>query len=326
MQFISIKLTQVATIMIILCHLCQFYGNELHCWFDVGVQIFLCMSGYLFGKKVSPEIDGFDFYKKRFVKILVDYYVTILLAMVLELLFVPSSVSAKGMMGAILLYRQMEGGGHLWYIPYILLCYLLTPFLVRFFSRFQKESSLFFSIVIALLVSNYVDYAFFNYFNPAWINCYLIGLFLGFCEEKGRLQLFRLMERLLFLGCLILNPLQIYLQYRLHRDMNGGFLFYLIKTNAHMLLGCTLFLGMQWVFHFWKMDRMHRVLDLVDQYSYDIYLTHHFLIIGPLSLMEVTDSPVVNILLVLLLTGIFSVVVHGMAVWLKKGFHKFQFG
>lgn len=41
----------IATIFIITCHIMQYLSIELAWWFNVGVQIFLCMSGYLYGKK-----------------------------------------------------------------------------------------------------------------------------------------------------------------------------------------------------------------------------------------------------------------------------------
>lgn len=41
----------IAMVMIVLCHFFQFYNNELAWWFNVGVQIFLIISGFLYGMK-----------------------------------------------------------------------------------------------------------------------------------------------------------------------------------------------------------------------------------------------------------------------------------
>ena len=46
-------------------------------WFNVGVQMFLFISGFLYGKK--DKIEAVGFYKKSFPKLLVDYYVFIVL-------------------------------------------------------------------------------------------------------------------------------------------------------------------------------------------------------------------------------------------------------
>ena len=56
----------LAFMSIILCHIFQYFGIELAWWFNVGVQIFLCMSGFLYGKK---KIEGvLSFYKKTAYK------------------------------------------------------------------------------------------------------------------------------------------------------------------------------------------------------------------------------------------------------------------
>ena len=62
---------------IILCHILQYFDNELAWWFNVGVQVFLFMSGFLYGKRATPS-DDLKFIKKQFRKILIDYYVVVL--------------------------------------------------------------------------------------------------------------------------------------------------------------------------------------------------------------------------------------------------------
>lgn len=69
----------IAMICIISCHIMQrdgfstyIYGARIEWawWFNVGVQMFLFISGYLYGQK--DKIDTVSFYKKAFPKILVD--------------------------------------------------------------------------------------------------------------------------------------------------------------------------------------------------------------------------------------------------------------
>lgn len=50
----SISLIRLcAFCMIFTCHILQYWGQELAWWFNIGVQIFLCISGYLYGGKKS---------------------------------------------------------------------------------------------------------------------------------------------------------------------------------------------------------------------------------------------------------------------------------
>lgn len=67
----------IALCMIIVCHITQYYDLEICNWFNVGVQIFLCISGFLFSNK---EIDNIPkFLNKRFLKVLIPYYIVFIL-------------------------------------------------------------------------------------------------------------------------------------------------------------------------------------------------------------------------------------------------------
>ena len=69
----------MSMVAIITCHFMQYLDIELAWWFNVGVQVFLCISGYLYSdREISDPI---EFYKKTIQKILVDYYVVIIVAL-----------------------------------------------------------------------------------------------------------------------------------------------------------------------------------------------------------------------------------------------------
>ncbi|WP_303926136.1 acyltransferase family protein [Subdoligranulum variabile] len=65
----------LAMISIITCHALQYYNNPLATWANVGVQIFLFMSGYLYGQRDIVEI--VPFYKRTFLKILSSYWIAV---------------------------------------------------------------------------------------------------------------------------------------------------------------------------------------------------------------------------------------------------------
>lgn len=56
----------IAMEMIIICHIMQYYDFVLAWWFNVGVQIFLCISGFLYGQKAIENIARF--YNQRIKK------------------------------------------------------------------------------------------------------------------------------------------------------------------------------------------------------------------------------------------------------------------
>ncbi|WP_368335686.1 acyltransferase family protein [Phocaeicola dorei] len=81
----------VAMLLIISCHICQYYGNELAWWLNVGVQIFFVLSGFLYGNKRIDE--PIEWIRKQFVKILPTYYLFIFITVILYLIFSPETLS-----------------------------------------------------------------------------------------------------------------------------------------------------------------------------------------------------------------------------------------
>ena len=141
----------IATVFIVSCHFMQFFDMELAWWFNVGVQIFLCLSGYLYGKRGVID-DEFAFYKKNAVKILVDYYIVVLPVILIYAMFFAENLSLSIVAKALITYGTLPGGEHLWYIPLCLFCYLLTPFLSRLFERSKYKHSVKCFVLMCLAV------------------------------------------------------------------------------------------------------------------------------------------------------------------------------
>lgn len=114
---------------IVLCHLLQFYGNALAWWFNVGVQIFLIISGFLYGRK--EEIKAVSFIAKEFKKILLNYYVYLIVLLPFYVLVFHNPFSIKAFLKLLLGVGDVPGLGHLWFVSTILFCYLITPALSK---------------------------------------------------------------------------------------------------------------------------------------------------------------------------------------------------
>lgn len=126
----------LAMLSIVLCHFLQACGNEGAWWFNVGVQIFLCMSGFLYGKKYI--LDSKKYIIKSFGRILPMYY-TYLCIVLLPLLNRPdANYSYKTVIELFFIIGVGQGLNHLWFIRHILLCYLITPLLQKFYTRNEK--------------------------------------------------------------------------------------------------------------------------------------------------------------------------------------------
>lgn len=79
-----------AMMFIVLCHFFQYYDVELAWWFNVGVQMFFCISGFLYaGKKIDSAI---DFITGNLRKILIPYFVFLIPTIAIYFAFARDSI------------------------------------------------------------------------------------------------------------------------------------------------------------------------------------------------------------------------------------------
>ncbi len=307
----------ISLIMIITCHIMLALNHELAWWFNVGVQIFLCISGYLYGSRDIGETA--EFLVKRIKRLLVPYYPVFLITALLHYIFFRDIFDFHRFIGGLFAADQLVGGDHLWFVPTILLCYILTVILQPLQKRYVKgRASLCLFMVVMVVVTSVVIHFFLNYFNPAWISCYVIGYVLGINKVHSYIS-----ERylLLVIGILAVvnNSIQIYCTYYAQTSFFG---FQVWADYNHVLLGVFLFLLLHTAFSGLKHERAAQLLHWTDSYSYEIYLVHQFLILGPLSLMQITPYRVINIVIIcigsVLLAYILKFVEKIMLIWDNK--------
>lgn len=299
----SISMTRIiATVMIVSCHMMQYQGLFLAWVLNVGVQIFLCMSGYLYGYKNFIAEPG-EFYSKQFKRILIDYYVVFIPIGLVHLL-VLGDVSVMNFITGLLTFTTIDGGGHLWYIPYALFCYLLTPMYFSLFERLWERNRVMGGVVVIMLFWFVMSKTFLDYFNSAWINCYLIGFLLGFCKKKQNKKLINKIEIIIVLLAIIIKTMQLYISFFSEIEMDGILyvLFQQVCDFGHVAVGCSIFIICTKVFT--KLfssgypNSVRNVCDKADKLTYDVYLIHNFIIQGSFSLMGLTSCLVVNIVII----------------------------
>jgi len=268
----------LACIMIVSCHILQYYGNEIAWWLNVGVQIFLLISAFLYGQK---EISNpFLFYKKNFIKILADYYLFLLFVIPIYLYFTDISITTKIWFKLIFGLKALPGIGHLWYISTILFCYLLIPFL--FYLIKQKYKYIYF--VFLLLIIQALCSLHLIPFTGAWINCFIIGyLFGNLYKNFGKSILIKLLNFFLPIA-LIFNITKIYLKYFININNKTISLFY---QYAHVFLAMALFFILLMLFQKLNFNSFQKkLLNFTDKITYDVYITHSIFILGPFSLLR----------------------------------------
>lgn len=279
---------------IVLCHILSYYGNDLSNWFNVGTQVFLCISGYLYGQKDIKDCKSF--YLRRFVKILIPFYIVLIPALILNIL--TGKIDVFTGLRALLMNVTVEGGGHLWFVPTILFCYVITPILQSFFNG-SKKGSFIVVTVLGVQIITLFCLGFAIFYPGPWIACYFIGYAIGYNEKSQFIK----REHILICFALLaaMNILQIYIDYGLRLQLTGiiGKIYVYWKNFNHVWLGTFLFCGLKWLLERIPFNKkVKKALDVTDYYSYETYLVHQFIILGPFSLLSVSTFLVVNLMTV----------------------------
>ena len=278
----------------------QYYDFVLAWWFNVGVDVFLCISGFLYGSRTINDIPSFI--NRRLRKILVPYYITFFTVVLFQYAFVSEQIDLNLVLGGIVLRTLLMGGEHLWFVPVILICYAILIILDRYKEKYvdsMKSFILFFFIVI---ISSLIIFdGCFSFYKTDCIICFIIGYCLGLNDEK------KYISRKCFLGvilffALIGNGIQIYLgpikKIKIPQNMETAAR--LLIAYNHVFLGITIFILLKEM-----LDKVSfrpsvlRFLNKTDEYSYETYLVHQFVILGPFSLLNITPYFFVNLVIVI---------------------------
>lgn len=161
----------LSTIAIVTCHILQGF-DHLYAWiFNLGVQVFFFLSGFLYGNK--RIINAKTFYRKRFVKLYLPYCIWVIVAMCLIFCFSPYSIGYKDIFLQLAMLKNLSGLDHLWFMPVIFLCYLFLPFVDKCLSKNTTLSLIIFGfLTVLVLISKY---------SPTflWVALYYVGYLCG---------------------------------------------------------------------------------------------------------------------------------------------------
>ena len=296
-----------AMISIIACHMFQYFDNALCDWLNVGVQIFLCISGYLYGTRIKPESSS-KYICKRFFRIYPEYLFVVVVAIILYFLFHSDYISLWLGLKMIICYDTVIGGGHLWYIPTILLCSLLSIFYWDIFTEKKKDKDIIVSFLMVFFIQILLFESFFSYFNSAKINCFFIGFIIGFFHRAQKERIYKIFISIILLLTVLTNSIQLIIELIYGSSVFSGILlgcYHRFCDYAHLLLGISLFVLIKLFFVNNNLEntlfKTRKLLDFTDSISYEVYLIHQFIILGPFSMMSITNYLFVNILIIMLI-------------------------
>ena len=96
-----------AIVLILACHFLQGLGNSLAFALNVGVQIFLVISGYLYGRR---HIVFAPWFRKRVITVYVPYSLFLIFVSPCYLMFHPEEIRVSYMLAHIVNIQEYWGG------------------------------------------------------------------------------------------------------------------------------------------------------------------------------------------------------------------------
>ena len=299
----SISLVRfIAMGLIILCHILQgFLHSEWAFWANVGVQMFLLISGILYGSRTTIAKEPVKFWLKTFRKILVKYYIYVLIIVAVLILTKTANLgmSAYSILPWIKFQPTATGYEHIWFIKCILACYLLTPAWCAVLNAMKKDrTSVYLLKMVGIFLVN--DFIFRNFIvgiDPAWANCFLLGMILTRVKSERSAKVYGRIIAALVVAAVVANAMQICLSYVINVPFSERTLRILqsFYNYAHVLLGLVLVLSIRGVYNLWLAKRRLKALKSLllwsDRMSFDVFFMHTLFIPGAFNMMHYVASP-----------------------------------
>ena len=266
---------------IALCHFLQALDSNWAWVFNIGVQIFLLISGYLYGHK---HIDGWiSWFGKRFIRIYVPF--ALFFIAVIPVYAVSVKITAKQIVVYLLDLQGILGGvkglGHLWFLTAIALCYSITPILqkTRRWARFLVW------IVVAAAVIIFVKFPNYGY-RSSWFILYALGYYMAVTPKIAKYAL--------VVFCVgIMTWLLFHFSWESMMDIHSGWSMAFHCTGALLVVICGLLL-----FALMRNSYMPKAITMLDKYSFQIYIVHHILIMPPFGMLLVTEWIPLNMIII----------------------------
>lgn len=321
----------VSMIMIIFCHTFEWIGYTLGVseilgiignFLAVGVQMFFILSGILYGRKkwLFEKETYTEFIFRNYKKILKDYYIYAILV-IFPVYFLANSGKTDfphmiyNAFKVLTCSGVIEGVHHLWFIPYILFCYLITPMLYEIKKQVNTVIRRIIVLIGVLVTFEIIDIAFDSYFIATWINCYVVGFWgpdiiedLTLTSKKMLLGLSAiLLIPVTILWCnarYIIKPLcsgvltSMVCEYVINftRAFDALFLVVLAVCGGSKILGRT--------------QKFISFLECSDRYSYDVFIVHMIYVKGAFSMLNLTSNYLTNIFCVLVMTIVSALILN----------------
>lgn len=316
----AIKIIRItATFMIFLCHTVFLFGDTVAFtaqFFNIGVDVFLFITAYLFSVRKNVGSSVFVWYKKRLSRICVPYY-WLIFAVCFSCLFANIDISGIDVVGSLLFLQgftenYLPGGGHLWYLTAVMISYLITPLLYKI-----KDSKLIFKFVfficgigiyvlLVMFLKPIFATVFFKVFEYS-LYFIVIPVLYDYFEKKKRIRIVIISVLFLITFCILKILFNI-----LFDDTSLYTNFLVPITN--LFIGASIFCFLFYLFKtsysfFEKKHLFIKVIKYLDSISFEFYLVHYFFITFPVNLIF-KINPILNFAFILFVCYLMSNILY----------------
>lgn len=280
-------------LLIVLSHYVQILGSwSIASWLNIGVQLFFILSAWLFcDRTFDTREEIICFYRKRYVRIMAPIWIYLL--MVCGLLFAvnqptPPRAVVMYLVGLAAFSKYgVLGLGHFWYITAILLCYGLIPLMDKILEK-RENSFLRIGSVATLSLLMLVLFSKYSFLAFGIDVVFFIVLFCVF-KDKEMDKFTKILAQKTFVPALLLTMVRVSADaiqpsfIVRYVDAYDGFV-----TVSKCVLAVFLF-----AFSYKAMDgkRVPKILSEMAQVSYEVYITHQFILLVVNRLLERCAMP-----------------------------------
>ena len=306
-SFIS-YLRVFAMILILLCHIVQEYDNlyiQMTAQiFNVGVFIFIIISGYLYGCKEIKE-KSILWLVKRSKRILIPLYVFMFYLLIINLIQ-SNNIQITNWLAYIFniqgLQIYVHGAEHLWYLTIIMVCYLITPILNKYRGYVISKNIY---IIIPTLILLQIGI---SYLVNEQIGIYLIYIYAYILAYEIGLQWNKYRPKKTLLNMIIIGGISFILRFLSRLIFDDTILYNVIIVGySQAIVGFSIFyificLGTK--------VKSNKFINYIDSISFDIYLVHYMYMVGPLRVMGITSNFVFNTIITLVISFITAILLN----------------
>ena len=303
-----------AMILILACHIVQehnnVYINMTAQFLNVGVSIFIIISGYLYGKKEIKE-EYFRWIIKRAKRILIPMYFFMVFLLIINLV-IGNNIKISNWIAYIFNLQGFQiyihVAEHLWYLTIIMICYLITPILNKYKTKISNKNLIIYisiGVLLQLMTSYFINTQLGIYL--IYILLYIIAYIVG---DKGKIII---STKLMFIS-LVLAGISGILRIGTRVLFDNSILYNVIIVGytQGLIAFCIFYIFI----YMCRNVKENKVINFFDSISFEIYLVHYMYIVGPLRVMGLTNIFMVNTIMTLVISIL-------TAIGLKKICEKF---